>query len=67
MKRYLKIATTLIMATCLFSCREEVDKTLWYSENAIPSSYGKDADGWYYMSDKERISCSDHSSAQVGY
>lgn len=44
-----------------------VDKVLWYSENAIPSSYGKDAAGWYYMDDEERVSCNDHFSAQNGY
>lgn len=36
MKRYLKIAATLITATCLFSCREEVDKNpFWETSHTV--------------------------------
>lgn len=44
------------------------DKKLWLSENAVAGvGYGKDADGWYYMSGDTRIPCEDVKAAQQGY
>lgn len=43
------------------------DKSLWYTENAIPIAYGKDAQGWYYMDGDQRVACDGAQAAQVGY
>lgn len=43
------------------------DKLLWYTENAIPTAYGKDSDGWFYISSGKRTSAPDFKSAQQGY
>lgn len=44
------------------------DKKVWLSENAVARvGYGKDADGWYYMSGTTRVSCDGVLAAQKGY
>lgn len=44
------------------------DKKIWLSENAVAGSgYGKDGDGWYYMTEEGRIPCDDVKTAQQGY
>lgn len=44
-----------------------VDKKKWYTENAIPSAYGKDTLGWYYIDNNTRIACKDFESASTGF
>lgn len=40
----------------------------WYSENAVPSSWAKDADGWhYYVNDSIKVATTDCKSAQIGF
>lgn len=43
------------------------EKSLWYTDNAVPSAYGKDEKGWYYTVDGNRVDCDGHVSAQHGY
>lgn len=43
------------------------EKSLWYTDNAVPSAYGKDEKGWYYTVDGNRVDCDGHVSAQYGY
>ncbi|MBQ0044804.1 MAG: linear amide C-N hydrolase [Bacteroidales bacterium] len=43
------------------------EKDLWYTDNAVPTAYGKDEKGWYYTVDGNRVDCDGHVSAQHGY
>ena len=43
------------------------DKTLWYSENAIPSSWGKEDGKWYFAIGEVKTYVADCPAAQVGF
>lgn len=43
------------------------DKNKWYTENAVPTAYGKDSEGWYYMEAGNRVACDDSEDARIGY
>ena len=42
-------------------------KSLWYTDNAVPTAYGKDEQGWYYTVNGNRVNCKDHFEAKTGY
>lgn len=45
-----------------------VDKSLWYTDNAVPvSAYGKDEQGWYYMTNNQRVDVENAQQAIHGY
>lgn len=43
------------------------DKTEWISENAVPTAWGHDAEGWYYFDHGNRVPCADCPAAQRGF
>lgn len=45
-----------------------IKKTPWYTENAVPNDgYGKDEQGWYYMTQGQRIDVENAQQAMEGY
>lgn len=44
------------------------DKSLWYTDNAVAGSgYGKDEQGWYYMTQGQRVDVANAQEAMHGY
>lgn len=43
------------------------EKTPWLSENAVPTAYGKDAEGWYFMKEGERVARDNFKAAETGF
>lgn len=43
------------------------EKKPWLSENAVPTAYGKDAEGWYFMKDGVREARESFKAAETGF
>lgn len=43
------------------------DKTEWISENAVPTAWGHDAEGWFFFDHGTRVACADCPAAQRGF